>query len=1434
MQRAIRTALAGAALACAISPAVRAQAPQPISIPLQLIYTGESSPFPAQWRLGINVGINNAIQPRTYLFDTGSSLFNAAYINSPSYWPGITPPPGGSYPASTVSDGNGVIYCYGGSDPSTCRGYQGNIVQATSLQFYTASLPGQPQTLASSLAASPGFQINALYNQMTNGQPTSIVGTTTPIEQGVFYGVFGAGAFTTNPASNPGYTAGGVLGQAMVSGVTQGYVVAANGQVNPVTTGPKNPPQQVNGQDVLLGSNPNPQAVTTCSPCVMLGLTPQLLGQFAAVNPGTTAVTATVPTGLIPWSATGPGNFANPYGGVTQNNATAEFGVRLNVALTDAADALSTTAAGLLDTGTAGNTLSTLFQNQPGISGSSSVNGGVTLAVTGMNPDGSAIPGLTTSSELLRNYNSNVAVNYTAQFDSRTPGTTNTIGLGFFLQNSVLFDLDNQAIGYTPYFVTDASLATTSSGPLVVNGNNLPLGLAGVISGAGGVTIDRGGNVQLSATNTYSGATAIAPGGKLLVSGLGSITGSSGVVNDGTFDISRAWAPVGIRTLSGSGVVNLGGQTLTVTNAMAGDTFYGVITDGGSWPGIGGSLNIAGGSQALAGVNTYTGLTTIAAGAKLYLGPTAGIASSSGLANNGVFDMSFATQPVFLQSFSGSGQMNLGSQKLTVTNASGLFSGVIAEGGDSGGTGASLALDGGMLVLTGANSYSGGTSVSGGATLGILSDSNLGAAAGGLALDNGALAAFGNVASARTVTLGPGGGLVNTNGNDVLFSTALSGPGGLAKNGAGVLTLSGANSYTGGTVVNQGILQLAPGASLSPIGALVVNAGGAFDLNGNNLTVSALSGTGGTISLGSGNLIANDAGNSTLGASITGTGGLSVTGTGVLNLTGASTYTGPTSVTGGRLAVNGSIASNVDVGPVGSLAGSGTIAGTVTNRGILAPGNSIGTLTVTGSYTQAAGSTYQVETNAAGQADLTNVNGAPGTATINGGTVQALAGPGVYAPSTTYTILNATGGVTGTYAGVTSNYPFLQASLGYDANNVYLTLKPGGFGAGGATANQSAVGRVLDQSVAGSSGDFATVIGTMATYSLAMGQAAMNALSGQNYSGFGSANLGSGLLFANMLGQQMSAARGTGASRESRTALALACDVACDAQGGGEPPSPWSLWGSAMGGTGSVAGNANSATLTYNAGGVATGVDYRFDPRFLAGVGVGFSSGNQWASGFSGQGTTNSYQASLYASFTPGAFYLDALAGYGYNDNQMTRQIVLPNLAARVAQGRTVANQFLAQLEAGYRIGLHTASAVTPFARFQGTTVSQAGFGESGAGALNLNVAAQTTGSARSVLGAEFAGAFGAEGREKLALQLRLGWAHEYADTSRPVTANFSGAPGANFTVFGAAPQRDAATVSLAANTAVAAGTSLYLRYDGEIGNGTTSHALNGGLRLTW
>ena len=102
------------------------------------------------------------------------------------------------------------------------------------------------------------------------------------------------------------------------------------------------------------------------------------------------------------------------------------------------------------------------------------------------------------------------------------------------------------------------------------------------------------------------------------------------------------------------------------------------------------------------------------------------------------------------------------------------------------------------------------------------------------------------------------------------------------------------------------------------------------------------------------------------------------------------------------------------------------------------------------------------------------------------------------------------------------------------------------------------------------------------------------------------------------------------------------------------------------------------------------------------------------------------------------------------------------------------------------------------------------------------------------MLGVDLGGAIGLSNERKIDLALRLGWQHEFAYTGRPITAAFSGAPSASFTVYGATPHSDSAVVGVSATTAVTPTTSIYLRYDGEIGNGTDNHAVNVGVRISW
>ncbi len=228
---------------------------------------------------------------------------------------------------------------------------------------------------------------------------------------------------------------------------------------------------------------------------------------------------------------------------------------------------------------------------------------------------------------------------------------------------------------------------------------------------------------------------------------------------------------------------------------------------------------------------------------------------------------------------------------------------------------------------------------------------------------------------------------------------------------------------------------------------------------------------------------------------------------GLLNIiSDNSNFAGTVEVYSGDLAVNttnGGVLGNGNlvllVDPDGTLSGTGTVNGTVIVNGTISPGNSIGPFSITGTYIQNAGSTYSVELNGAGESDVIIVTGTPGTATLNGGTVAAESIDGTFLIGVPYTILTASGGVSGEYDNAVQNdiNLYLVPTLEYDAHDVYLTLNTG-FEAFAETSNEYEVARQLD-SIFNPSDDLQFLLQNLVSLSPRELNHALDELSGEQY-----------------------------------------------------------------------------------------------------------------------------------------------------------------------------------------------------------------------------------------------------------------------------------------------------------------------------------------------
>jgi len=609
------------------------------------------------------------------------------------------------------------------------------------------------------------------------------------------------------------------------------------------------------------------------------------------------------------------------------------------------------------------------------------------------------------------------------------------------------------------------NLTITAPGTVDLNGNNQTIGAlsgsgnitmgaaqlttttgqnttySGVMSGTGSLAVGGPGTLTLTTPSTFSGGVVISGG--TLQAGVANVFVTAGNENitvngSGVFDLNNFAQTIG--TLSGSGTVTLGTAALTA-DSTTNSTFSGTITGTGSLT----KTNTS--TLTLSGVNNYTGGTTVTGG---ILQAGAANAFPSGgpmtLTAPGSLDLNSFDQTI--GPLSGTGSITLGSALLITNSASNTaYSGVI-----TGGAAGSFVKDGpGTLTISGANNYGGGTFVIGGVLQ--AGAANTLPAGGDVTVDApGALdlvtfnQSVGAISGDGALMLGSANLITDFAAPTVsTYSGPISGAGGsLTKQGTGTLVLLGPNNYSGGTTVTAGTLA---GNTTSLQGAIANAATVIFD--------QPFSGTFNGALAGAGTLVKN--------------------GPGTVTLTGAQTQ-GNTMVNGGGLDVNGTLTSPVTVGPGGTLSGTGSITGAVVVNGSIEPGGAPGTLTVTGNYTQGTGSTFVGDLSGATSDHLTVI----GTTTIQpGATFTADILPGVYAPTTVYTLISATGGVGGSFSATLVTSPFFSAQLLYPPGLVQLSLTILPFSDVIAGGNAGSVAKCFNPGTFDSSADFLSIAQSM-------------------------------------------------------------------------------------------------------------------------------------------------------------------------------------------------------------------------------------------------------------------------------------------------------------------------------------------------------------------
>lgn len=628
----------------------------------------------------------------------------------------------------------------------------------------------------------------------------------------------------------------------------------------------------------------------------------------------------------------------------------------------------------------------------------------------------------------------------------------------------------------------------------------------------------------------------------------------------------------------------------------------------------------------------------------------------------------------------------------------------------------------------------------------------------------------------------------------VSIAVSIGGSGGVVKAGDGTLTLSGANTYVGGTVIQDGVLEVTANGALGTATGEVVFDGGTLRL------AAAMSSARELVVSGGGSL---DTGAHvvTLSGDLTGSGDLTRLGSGTLTYSGdGSAYSGTLFLEGGTLALTGSLGGTLEVGDGAELGGTGTMADLVVKAGgVLAPGSSIGTLTATGDVTFHAGSFFELEIEADGGTDLL---AASGSATLEGGTVRiATLDPDTdYTDGERYTFLTAGGGLIGEFSGIEEHSAFLDFTLGYDNDSAFVDLEVvRSFPDVALTFNQLQSSGVLAEFDV--PGDSRTVYNALLMQDADDARAAFDAASGEIYA----VAMASAVRQADEQGQHL--------LRQAQTQTA----------------EGWNLWGLVAGQQGHVESDGNGARYTHDRIGGMLGVGYGGPENgWAVGLGAGYWGGEVDLPGRASEAQAEGWQLGGYARVGTGGAGFTAVvsANYAIAETKVRRTVAIGALSRETAADPDLDSWALAG-EARFGFALGADAAIGPIARLSYAESSLDRFAEAGADSLDLTGLAGN-GTDRTRLGG---GVFARWTGETAGIELQTLYSRANNDPSEALL-ELAGAPNAGFHVRAARGSRDFAELGASAHVDVGSAVTLAIGAGALLG--ADEQAISGNAEIRW